>query len=93
MARMAPACVRFYSAVAGGDEDEAVMPVTHDGDVRLARHLRNAVTKWTRGGDVITKESLDSPRKIDIAIAAVVAFDRACWHALNATDDSGPTLW
>lgn len=84
-ARMAPACTRFYAAVAGGDEDEAAMPLTHDGDPRLARHLRNAVTKRKPGGDVITKESLDSPRKIDIAIAAVVAFDRACWHALNST--------
>lgn len=88
-ARMEPACTRFYASVAGGDEDEAAMPLTHDDDPRLARHLRNAVTKRTRGGDVITKESLDSPRKIDIAIAAVVAFDRACWHALNP-GDSGP---
>lgn len=86
-ARMAPACTRFYSAVAGGDEDDAVMPLTHDNDPRLARHLRNAVTKRKPGGDVITKESLDSPRKIDIAIGAVVAFDRACWHALNAEPD------
>lgn len=82
-ARMVPACTRFYSAVAGGDEDDAAIPLTHDGDPRLTRHLRNAVTKRKPGGDVITKESLDSPRKIDIAIAAVVAFDRACWHALN----------
>ena len=87
-ARMVPACTRFYSAVAGGDEDEAVMPLTHDNDPRLARHLRNAVTKRKPGGDVITKESLDSPRKIDIAIGAVVAFDRACWHALNTEPEA-----
>lgn len=93
-ARMEPACTRFYASVAGGDEDDAAMPLTHDNDPRLARHLRNAVTKRTRGGDVITKESLDSPRKIDIAISAVVAFDRACWHALNPGDNyDGPVLW
>lgn len=93
-ARMAPACTRFYAAVAGGDEDEVAIPLTHDDDPRLARHLRNAVTKKTSGGDVITKESLDSPRKIDIAIAAVVAYDRACWHALNRpAPASEPELW
>jgi len=90
---MVAACSRFYASVAGGDEDEAAMPLTHDNDPRLARHLRNAVTKRKPGGDVIVKESLDSPRKIDIAIAAVVAFDRACWHALNAPEDTGPVLW
>jgi phage terminase large subunit-like protein len=88
-ARMQPACSRFYAAVAGGDEEDAGMPLTHDGDLRLARHLRNAVTKTVRGGDVITKESTDSPRKIDIAIAAVVAFDRACWHAMNEPEPGG----
>lgn len=82
-ARMAPACTRFYAAVAGGDEDESTIPLTHDNDPRLARHLRNAVTKRKPGGDVITKESTDSPRKIDIALSAVVAYDRACWHAIN----------
>lgn len=85
-ARMVPACTRFYSAVAGGDEDEAALPLTHDGNPTLARHLRNAVTKRKVGGDVITKESTDSPRKIDAAIAAVVAYERACWHAANAPD-------
>lgn len=84
--RMAGACTRFYAGVAGGDEDAAAVPLTHDDDPRLARHLRNAVVKHTREGDVITKEYLDSPRKIDIAIAAVVAFDRACWHATNQAE-------
>ena len=72
--------------MAGGDEDEAALPLTHDGNPTLARHLRNAVTKRKVGGDVITKESTDSPRKIDAAIAAVVAYERACWHAANAPD-------
>lgn len=82
-ARMAPACTRFYAAVAGGDADDVAIPITHDGSAVLARHLRNCVTKNKPGGEVVTKEYLDSPRKIDAAIAAVVAYDRACWHALN----------
>jgi hypothetical protein len=85
--RMVPACTRFYAAVAGGDEDEAALPLTHDGNATLARHLRNAVPKMKPGGDVITKESNDSPRKIDAAIAAIVAFDRACWRAANDVDE------
>lgn len=81
--RMAPACTRFYSAVAGGDPEEAGLVLTHDADPRLARHLRNAVPKDTPDGTLITKASPDSPRKIDVAIAAVVAFHRAAWHATN----------
>lgn len=83
-ARMSAACTRFYAAVAGGeDDDEAVLALSHDGDPRLARHLRNAVAKPTTAGVVITKESADSPRKIDLAIGAIVAFERASWRARN----------
>jgi hypothetical protein len=31
----------------------------------------------------VTKDHADSPRKIDAAVAAVVASDRAAWHAAN----------
>lgn len=92
MSRMAPACVRFYGAVAGGDEDDVALPLTHDGNPTITRHLRNAVTKRTKEGDVITKESTDSPRKIDVAIAAIVAYDRACWHATNQAEDDRPAF-
>lgn len=81
--RMAPACTRFYAGVAGGDPEQAAVPLTHDANPVLARHLRNCVTKLKPGGEVVTKEYADSPRKIDTAIAAIVAYDRACWHALN----------
>lgn len=82
--RMAPACSRFYAAVAGGGDDpksQPSVPLTHGGHPVLARHLTNAVPKRTPSGEVITKDSSDSPRKIDVAIGAVVAYDRACWHA------------
>ena len=78
--RFAPACARFYAAVAGGDEDEATIPLSHDDDPRLARHLRNCHTRSTFAGEVIDKPK-GSPLCIDAADAAVVAYDRAVWHA------------
>jgi phage terminase large subunit-like protein len=71
--RMAPASTMFYSAVMEG-------ALTHDGDPRLARHVANCVVKQTPQGDVITKLDKDSPAKIDLAIAAVLAYHRAQWH-------------
>jgi phage terminase large subunit-like protein len=67
---MSAACSRFYTAVVTGK-------LTHDGDGALARHLANAVVKETVDGAYITKERLSSPHKIDLAVAAVVAYDRA----------------
>jgi phage terminase large subunit-like protein len=67
-ARMAPACTTFYAAVMD-------RMLTHDGDARLARHLGNAVVKPSPQGDYITKVDKDSPAKIDLAVAAVLAFD------------------
>lgn len=69
-ARMAPACTTFYSAVMEG-------ALTHDGDPRLARHVSNACVRTSYMGDFITKPDPDSPAKIDLAVAAVVAFSRA----------------
>ena len=68
--RMVPACGRFYTAVTTGT-------LSHDGDPRLAAHLRNAETKDTPWGTLIVKEHKDSPNKIDLAVAAVIAFERA----------------
>lgn len=46
---------------------------THDGDPRLARHVANARTRPNRYGNSIGKESPDSPKKIDLAIAMIGA--------------------
>jgi phage terminase large subunit-like protein len=67
--KMAPACDGFRSAVLDGG-------LTHDGDPTLARHLANAVIRESSSGTVLAKP--DPTRKIDAAVAAVVAFERAC---------------
>lgn len=74
--RMADACSSFYQAVTVGG-------LTHDGHPGLARHIDNAVLKETAQGAYITKEDRTSPRKIDAAIAAVIAYNRASWHHNN----------
>lgn len=76
--RMAAACSGFYQAVTQA-------ALTHDGAPGLARHLDNAVLKETAQGAYITKEAKSSPRKIDAAIAAVIAYNRAAWHYANPT--------
>lgn len=69
---MVPACGKFYTAVVQEGKLE------HSGDARAARHLSNAVVKEIGGGQAyITKERRDSPRKIDIAVGLVIAYDRA----------------
>lgn len=57
--------------------------VTHDGNHVLAQHVANARAKSTSHGDVIVKDRKSSPRKIDAAVCAVMAYGRAGWHAAN----------
>lgn len=68
--RMVQACAKFYDAV-------SEKRIIHDGDGLLTRHLSNAVTKVDNLGPRIVKENRNSPRKIDAAVAAVIAVDRA----------------
>lgn len=69
-ARMVPATAKFYDAVMAGT-------VSHDHHPTLARHLDNCVVKTDRLGPRIVKDARHSPRKIDAAVCAVMAFDRA----------------
>lgn len=71
--RMVPACGAFYDAI-------TTNAIRHDGQPVLARHLENAVVKMDRNGPRITKESRNSERKIDAAIAAVIAYSRVVYH-------------
>lgn len=83
--RMTPATTRFYEAVVNGS-------ITQSGDPRLARHVGNAVLKADSRGTRIYKEHKHSQRRIDLAVAAVMALDRAAWHA-EAGYDLLESVW
>jgi phage terminase large subunit-like protein len=71
--RMSPATDLLYQAV-----QEA--RVSHDGDATLTAHVSNAQAVTTAQGDVLQKDERKRKRRIDAAIAAVVAHDRAHHH-------------
>jgi phage terminase large subunit-like protein len=81
-ARMGPATSRFYAAVVD-------RLLTHDGSSGLARHVGNAVLKEDSRGARLAKEHKDSRRRIDAAVAAVMAHDRAAVLA----GDRGPSIY
>lgn len=68
--RMVSACAKVYDSVT-----EATL--THDGDPLLARHIDNCKLKIDNLGPRIVKESRASLRRIDAAVAFVIAYDRA----------------
>jgi phage terminase large subunit-like protein len=69
-ARMVKATARFFDGVMEGK-------MTHSGDPLLARHLDNCVLKIDNIGPRIVKENRNSNRRIDAAVAAVIAYERA----------------
>ena len=79
-ARMVPSTAKFYDAVTSG-------AVSHDHHPVLARHLENCVVRVDAKGPRVTKDHRGSPRKIDSAIAAIIAFDRAT-HAREAEPEA-----
>jgi len=82
-ARMGPATDNFLQAVADGD-------LTHDRSEVLRRHLSNCVPENRRGYIVPVKADRNSPDKIDAAVGAVIAHQRACWHAVDRDDSLKP---
>jgi hypothetical protein len=58
---------KFRSSVVDGE-------LTHDGSSVLTRHVLNARRRESRSGIQIAKEHPESPRKIDAAVAAVLAW-------------------
>ena len=74
--RMAPATDRMFQAV-------KTQTVSHDGNTDLAKHIAHCVAERTSLGDLVKKDKKNSPRKIDAAVAAIVALDRAAWHTNN----------
>jgi phage terminase large subunit-like protein len=77
-ARMGPATARFYQLVVDGE-------LSHSGDGRLARHVGNAILRQDSRGARLAKEHKDSPRRIDAAVAAVMAVHRAAELAAEPT--------
>lgn len=77
LGRMVPATKKF-------EDDLLEGRLSHDGHPALARHMGNAVVKDDRYGRRITKEAPNSPRKIDLAVAAVIGHDRATFVPARA---------
>jgi phage terminase large subunit-like protein len=82
-ARMTPATTRFYEAVVN-------KAITRTTDLRLARHIANAYLRADSRGTRIYKEHKHSTRRIDLAVAAVMALERAAWWASNPEEDIEP---
>ena len=80
--RMAPATDRLYQAVVTG-------AVSHDGNEQMAAHFGNCVAKATPMGDLVSKDKKGSPRKIDAAVAGIVAFDRVAFHVSRRRKPGG----
>jgi phage terminase large subunit-like protein len=55
--------------------------LTHSGDARLSRHIGNCVVRVDTRGTRLAKEHKHSLRRIDLAVAAVMAHSRATWLA------------
>lgn len=68
--RMTPATQRFTDMV-------NQRQLTHDGSPSLSRHVSNAVLKQDSRGMRIYKETSKSPKKIDLAVASIMAVERA----------------
>jgi phage terminase large subunit-like protein len=79
---MVGAVGRFETAVYAGE-------LSHNGDPRLARHVSNARRRERRNGHVIEKEAPGSARRIDAAVAAVLAVE-ARGDAISSGADDRP---
>jgi phage terminase large subunit-like protein len=72
--RMGPATDRMYQAVVNEQ-------ITHDGNEQMAAHFSHASARSTAAGDLLKKDKRNSPRKIDAAVAAIIALDRAAHYS------------
>ena len=67
---MIPATQKVFDAVVEGK-------LVHDGNPSLSRHIDNCIVKTDHRGQRVTKEHSNSNKKIDNAIAFIIAYDRA----------------
>jgi phage terminase large subunit-like protein len=70
--RMTPATTRMFEAVVNKQ-------ISHNGDPQLARHIGNATLRVDQRGSRLAKEKRGSMRRIDLAVASVMALERAYW--------------
>jgi phage terminase large subunit-like protein len=76
--RMTQATVAMYEAIVD-------KRLSHDGDPALVRHFSNAILREDNRGSRITKNHKGSTRKIDAAVASLIAFHRAAvWREVEA---------
>jgi phage terminase large subunit-like protein len=69
--RLEPATSKLYEGIIAGK-------INHDGDSALQRHMENCVLKMSStGGTRLTKNYRNPKLKIDLAIALLMAYDRA----------------
>ena len=79
---MIPATAKVYDAV-------MEKKLVHDGNPALSRHLDNCVLRVDSKGVRVTKEHAHSRKKIDNAIAFIIAYDRATAR-LDVTEELIP---
>lgn len=70
--RMTPATTRFFESVVNKQ-------ITHDANATMARHIGNATLRVDQRGSRLSKEKRGSTRRIDLAVSAVMALERAAW--------------
>lgn len=68
--RLVPATAKLYEGIMAGK-------IRHDDDQAIQRHLDNCILKMHNGGSRLTKDYRNPRLKIDLAIALLMAYDRA----------------
>ena len=77
--RLVPATAKLYEGIMSGK-------IRHDGDAAIQRHLDNCILKMdSKGGSRLTKDYRNPRLKIDLAVAVLLAFDRASSAKLEPT--------
>jgi phage terminase large subunit-like protein len=81
MTRMGPATQRLYELVV------TTKNIWQDGNPVLTRHISSAQLRIDARGQMLQKDAKNSARKIDAAVALVMAVDRAAyWFAQDGPD-------
>lgn len=80
------ATARLHSAIVDRE-------ATHDGSFAMTRHALNARRRATRAGVQIAKQHPDSVRKIDAAVAAILAYEAAADATALGLGNEPVSMW